>query len=410
MGKNLTNQEVASNILDLFTQEFENNDVRELLSKINFLIDNDRAYRIAGKSDLLYASFDFYRTCSKFIQKFNPSLKKYRREYTEREAGSLKNISVDDSKEFIEISKYTLDVGVYMVHLNKNNYLIFEVTKEPNDDYYRNYNIIFVGENWRKWKNKFMEFHNEYSSLNVREEKDFIISSTGNHEECIFKPFEQVIFKNKEKILKYIDNWINNIPLFYNKYKMISKLSIILYGKPGTGKSTFGRALANRLGVHTIKTVDSDYFGSNNSQSSRFRGSSGTVFSIDDIDCICKSREIDNNKDNNSQLSKLLAFLDNPPVFEFKASDGIYYPVSVVVASTNYYDKLDDAVKRYGRFDLKIEMDEFGKKEAEEMCKIYDLKLSDVVSDYNKKDFVISPSKLQALCLENIDKQMKNVD
>ena len=134
------------------------------------------------------------------------------------------------------------------------------------------------------------------------------------------------------------------------------------------------------------------------------------MFSIDDIDCICKSREIDNNKDNNSQLSKLLAFLDNPPVFEFKASDGIYYPVSVVVASTNYYDKLDDAVKRYGRFDLKIEMDEFGKKEAEEMCKIYDLKLSDVVSDYNKKDFVISPSKLQALCLENIDKQMKNVD
>jgi hypothetical protein len=43
------------------------------------------------------------------------------------------------------------------------------------------------------------------------------------------------------------------------------------------------------------------------------------------------------------------------------------------------------------------------------MCDIYNLKLEDLVKDSNKKDFTISPSYLQALCLENIDKSMKEI-
>ena len=52
----------------------------------------------------------------------------------------------------------------------------------------------------------------------------------------------------------------------------------------------------------------------------------------------------------------------------------------------------------------------FDKASAQEMCDIYDLKLEDIVPDCNKKGFTISPSELQALCLENIDKNMKDVE
>ena len=74
------------------------------------------------------------------------------------------------------------------------------------------------------------------------------------------------------------------------------------------------------------------------------------------------------------------------------------------------FDKLDDAVKRYGRFDLRIHMPLFTKAEADEMCALYDLKLEDLVKGSDKKNFTISPSYLQALCLENVDKSMKKSD
>ena len=109
-------------------------------------------------------------------------------------------------------------------------------------------------------------------------------------------------------------------------------------------------------------------------------------------------------------MSTLLSFLDNPPTFYYKTKDGLSYPISIVIATTNYYDKLDEAVKRYGRFDLKIEMNEFNKYQAIEMCNLYDLKLYDLVDNSNEKDFTISPSYLQALCLENIDKSLKKIN
>jgi proteasome regulatory subunit len=221
--------------------------------------------------------------------------------------------------------------------------------------------------------------------------------------------------KDKEKLIQYIDNWVNNIPIYYDKYKMISKLSIILYGKPGTGKSTVAKAIAKHLDIRMITSIGPDYFyydseGGSEKRYNRRDSNKETVYTIDDIDCICKSREEDNDKENTEVLSSLLSFLDNPPTFFYHAKNGRDYPISIVIATTNYYDKLDDAVKRYGRFDMKIEMHDFNRKQAEEMCNIYDLKLSDLNVNYKDEDFTISPSYLQALCLENIDKSLKKVD
>ena len=133
-----------------------------------------------------------------------------------------------------------------------------------------------------------------------------------------------------------------------------------------------------------------------------------TVYSLDDIDCMCSSREDEKISENdNHVLYQLLEFLDNPPTCYYKANDGLFYPVSIVIASTNYIDKLDKAVKRHGRFDLHLEMKYLNRKQAEELCSLYDLKLTDVYDKEINKDFSISPAYLQALCIENVEKSLK---
>jgi len=231
--------------------------------------------------------------------------------------------------------------------------------------------------------------------------------------ECVFKSFDQMVFKDKDKIIKYIDNWKSNIPQ-YHKYGMIPKLSILLYGEPGVGKSTFYKALAKYLDIHTVRSLSPQFFEMDNSSNDRHRAKYGSrydecIYAIDDIDTVGLSREEDKSRDNSKSISALLDFLDAPPTFYMKASDGKYYLVSIVCATTNYFDKLDKAVKREGRFDLKLEMNRFTVEEAEEMCKIYNLKLKDIYPKEISKDDTFSPAYIQALCTENIDSDMKSV-
>jgi SpoVK/Ycf46/Vps4 family AAA+-type ATPase len=191
---------------------------------------------------------------------------------------------------------------------------------------------------------------------------------------------------------------------------MIPKLSILLYGDPGCGKSAFCRAVAKYLDIHTVISLSPQYFDndSDNKNNAVYKYDQ-SIYSIDDIDTICTSREDDKSRENNRALSTLLDFLDNPPAFYYKADDGKYYLVAIVCASTNYIDRLDSAVKRSGRFDLKIEMKKFNKEQAQEMCDLYNLKLEDIYDGEITEDSTFVPAHIQALCTENLDNSFKNV-
>lgn len=419
MGKNnYTDQnKISQYIFDdyIFNREFSSSD--EVLKNINLLIDNKLAIKISGTDDLLYASVSKYKIASKFMCKYNKKLKKFRKPLLSEEFGSDFQ-TADTSPELIELAKCGLDEGVYYAYLGnkkEDDYAILKVDFDKNDEYYVNYELYFIGYNYLKYKDKFFKIYDKYKDIKKKEKMEGIFYSDNRpFKEVKFKGFDQMIFKDKENILQYIDNWVDNIPTYY-KYGMTPKLSILLHGDPGTGKSTFTKAVAKYLNIENILTITPDYFSNSISNPSNTRNFSSRskynqfVISIDDIDCVCKSRENDNSNKNNQVLSSLLEFLDNPNTFYYKAKDGLYYPVSIVIATTNYFDKLDDAVKRYGRFDLKIEMKLFDIKEAEDMCAIYNLKLKNVYNKPINKDFKISPSYLQALCLENIDKSLKKI-
>lgn len=403
----------------IFGREFSSS--IEILKHIDLLVDNNLATHISGTEDLAYVIVSYYKIASKFFSKYDKSFLKNLRTKQYAEAGS-ERVTKDDNEEIVDLINFPgLDYGIYYIDIGnekKDDYGILYVKPgDKEDKYIVGYDIYFVGYRHKKFKNKFFNLVDKYEKLNAKKvEMIKLISDIDvSYKPTRFKSFDRMVFAGKEKYLKYIDNWVESLPI-YHKYEMIPKLSILLYGEPGTGKSTFAKALAKYLGINNLGIISADYFKSGSSddhikrrdnlRSSQYEA---TVFSIEDIDCICKSREEDDSNENGKILSSLLEFLDNPNTFYFKAKDGFYYPVSIVVATTNYYDRLDAAVKRYGRFDLQIEMKQFNYKQAEELCSLYDLHLKDVYHEkINKDTFSISPAYLQALCMENIDNVTKN--
>lgn len=401
--------DIASVIFTEYIEELKNSNIPDVLSDLPLLLQNNRA-SMFKETSYSYTSYPtLVRVASSFIQKYNKELKSHRRVLSDFEFGGKNNTKADDNKTLLKLAGKVLPNGVYYAQLDYNNFMIIRITEvgEYSDD---ECTVVFVGEDHLKYKNKFVKYWDKFKRVSDDDKREFIRDITGRDEprQIIFKPFEHVIFKDKDKIIKYIDNWRKNIPTYYNRHKMIAKLSVILYGDPGTGKSTFGKALAKYLGMNNVVTVPPSYFTKSNEGGSKRLYISDFVISLDDIDCYCQSREDSKDKDNNEALAALLQFLDNPPTTLIKCDDGVQYPVSIVVASTNYYDKLDDAVKRYGRFDLKVHMPLFTAKEAQEMCDLYGLQLEDLVKDSKEEDFTISPSELQAICLEHVDSDMKN--
>ena len=406
--------DIADVIFNEYVEELRERNTPNILNDIMLLRDNNLAVSLSETNYLYTEEPGLYRLGSKFMCKYNPSLKEFRRQLGYYEFGGEYGSKADTNPKLLKVAQASLEKGVYYAQFDSSNFALFSVTSNNEDAAYMyNAQLVFIGEDHKYWRNKFEKMRKKYTKLYTSQKHEFIVNMPSfSHQPAIFKPFDHVIFKEKENVIKYIDNWLNNVPEYYNKYKMIPKLSVILYGDPGTGKSTFGKALARYLDIQRVVNVDPGSFDYDSDGRydpfGRLRNADYSyVMSLDDIDCYCESRETSKNSENNETVASLLSFLDNPPTTNIKCKDGMRYPVSIIVASTNYYDKLDSAVKRYGRFDLKIHMPLFEKPEAQQMCDLYGLQLENLVDGTNEKDFKISPAELQAKCLENIDKSLK---
>ena len=376
----------------------ESNEEKINTEQLKVLIDNGLAK--VFKFDEELTTVCYYHIAISFLAKYNKDITKIVKK-------EKLNLSYDSSKDekVNQLLSFQLSEGRYVAKIDKKNYLLL-IINELN--IYGDFSAIakgslyIIGKKCAKYRTEFLQYAKSVidytgSVSNSRSilyyKKDGSLSASSSY----FKSFDYLIMHDKEKIISYVDKWYEKIPFYYEKYGILPKLSILLYGTPGTGKSSFYKALAIHLNIYSIISIQSaeDIY--------RLNVRHGMVV-IDELDLICGNRE---KTEENWKLKMFLDMLDNPPSFKITAKDGKRYPCSIVVATTNNYDNLDPAIKRYGRFDLQIEMKDFDEDMAEDMCELYDLSLADLIKEPIGKNFTIQPAKLQALCLENIDADMK---
>lgn len=230
---------------------------------------------------------------------------------------------------------------------------ISKALMDRNQNVYDNIYVRIFGLNQKKYINILVDMMDElYPKDSV-----FLKYTNWNGIHVKKKYFEDIFAPEKERIVSTLTKWLGSKEL-YEKHGIQYKLGILLYGKPGTGKSSIARAIASYLDWEII-TIDLKTNTSRDLIDWVANIGKKKVVILEDIDCVISSRE--DGKLENSNFDTLLNILD-----------GSLSPNNVIfVATTNYIEKLDPAFIRDGRFDCKVELKDLPLENALEMCAAY---------------------------------------
>lgn len=176
---------------------------------------------------------------------------------------------------------------------------------------------------------------------------------------------------------------------------------VLLYGKPGTGKTLIAKAIAGEADVPFISMSGSEFIemfaglGASRVRKlfEKARKLAPCIVFIDEIDAIGSRRTSNSGAEteNNQTLNQLLVEMDG-----FSSEETI-----IVLAATNRPEMLDKALLRPGRFDRQITIPVPDLKGRLEILKIHarDKKISD---DVNLESIAEDTAGFTGAELENI--------
>ena len=197
--------------------------------------------------------------------------------------------------------------------------------------------------------------------------------------------FDDIAGLDEEKDeLKEIVEFLKTPKKFTEMGAKIPK-GVLLYGKPGTGKTLIAKAIAGEADVPFISMSGSEFIemfaglGASRVRKlfDKARKLSPCIVFIDEIDAIGSRRTSNSGaeSENNQTLNQLLVEMDG-----FSSEETI-----IVLAATNRPEMLDKALLRPGRFDRQVTIPAPDLNGREAILKIHskDKKLADDVSLYN---------------------------
>lgn len=157
-----------------------------------------------------------------------------------------------------------------------------------------------------------------------------------------------------KEILTTLDNF-NSSEQWYIKHGIPYQLGILLYGPPGTGKTSIVKGIASYLDKKLSVVPGGSLAHINNMIMGLPENS---VFLIEDIDADSTTHSrVDNSNKDGDLLDELQEMKSCNLSTILNAMDGIMSKHGrVMITTTNHIEKLDPALIRPGRIDLKIEI------------------------------------------------------
>ena len=213
--------------------------------------------------------------------------------------------------------------------------------------------------------------------------------------------FDDVAGLDEEKgeLVEIVD-FLKN-PEAYQKMGAKIPRGILLYGKPGTGKTLIAKAIAGEAGVPFISMSGSEFIemfaglGASRVRKlfERAKKLAPCIIFIDEIDAIGSRRTSNSGaeSENNQTLNQLLVEMDG-----FETNETV-----IVLAATNRPEMLDKALLRPGRFDRQITVPAPDLLGREEILKLH-CKDKKIASDVNFKEIAGDTSGFTGAELANI--------
>ena len=139
----------------------------------------------------------------------------------------------------------------------------------------------------------------------------------------------------------------------YDSLGIKYKRTYLFYGPAGTGKSSLSTAIANYTHRNILSiNISKDITDSTLIKLVAMRPDKAIIL-FEDIDCLFDNlnrEKSEADKDDKNKIKITLSCILN-------ILDGAYTPDDVIfILTTNHIDKLDDAIKRDGRADVKLEI------------------------------------------------------
>jgi len=231
---------------------------------------------------------------------------------------------------------------IYLLSNDKYLYIFTSIKPEEIVNRGKKYDLITIRLDGKKYLGVIIE---QYSHEKIITIIDDLTNRRGF--DCIAGMLEL-----KQLLITEVINPLKN-PEKFKKFKVSIPNGIILYGPPGVGKSFIVRKLAEELGYNYVEVKSSDLatpfiHGSVGNIGKAFdmaKQNAPTILCFNEISALVPERRNLNQSSSHKEeeTSEFLTQLE-------EAADSNV----LVIGTTNFLERIDEAVMRPGRFDKKI--------------------------------------------------------